>query len=144
MTWVEGSGNVFDYLAALQLTVVPGSGKVRSSAYPVEGMADFPFWQNMLAEGSRIVKQNASWLIGFHTVKCELHLQRGDLRDNEKELRKFVRPYYLAIFADHTLGGAVEHVTEMRYSLVSWTYSSQDRHVGIEFLITFKVSELIT
>lgn len=136
MSWIEGTGNVFDQLVVLQQALI--SNKGRASAYPVDSMGEFPFWQNMLVEGT-VQAQSKGWMIGTHTIRSELHLMRGVLKDNEKELRKYVQPFYAAVMADLTLAGTVTQVQNLSYRLTAWEYSPQDKHVGIEFTLSIEM-----
>lgn len=137
MSWIEGTGNVFDELVEIE-EAITGTKEAKPTA--VEGMAEFPFWINYPLSGD-IQLVSSGWGYGLHTIRCELHIMRGNLADNETTLRPYVRPFYNALGKDPTISATVETVNAIRYKFTGWDYQSGERHIGIEFEIDIKVQE---
>lgn len=137
MSWIEGTGNIWDELVTIQVAI---EDTAAAEPTAVDGMAEFPFWMNYLRLGNFQV-QSAGWGYGIHTIVSELHVMRGALPDNEAEIRKYLRPYYRALGNDPTIGGTVDTVVAIRYAIRVWEYTSSEKHVGIEFEIDVKVAE---
>jgi len=140
MSWIEGTGNVFDELVEIEEDIV--STKVAKPT-AVDGMAEFPFWINYPVSGEFDI-QSSNWGYGLHTIRCELHVMRGALADNEKEIRPYLQPFYKELCKDPTLSGTVEGVNAIRYKFTGWDYQSGEKHIGIEFEVDVKVDETFT
>jgi len=137
MSWIEGTGNVFDALVTIE-EAITGTKDAKPTA--VEGMAEFPFWMNYPVSGEILI-QSSGWGYGLHTLRCELHVMRGTLADTETKLRPFLQPFYNALGKDPTISGTVETVNAIRYKFTGWDYQSGEKHVGIEFEIDVKAQE---
>lgn len=137
MSWITGTGNIWDQLVTIQESVA--STKVAEPT-AVDGMAEFPFWINYPLLGTWN-GQSAGWGYGLHTIRCELHVMRGSLPDNEAEIRQYLRPFYVALNNDPTLGDTVDTINEIRYAFRGWDYLNGEKHIGIEFEVDIKVVE---
>lgn len=137
MSWVEGTGNVFDELTTIQEGIEDTKVALPTAA---DSLSEFPHWINYLRSGE-FIGQSKGWGIGTHTIVSELHIMRGSLPLDEAVIRPYLRPYYTALHNDPTLGDTITQVLAIRYRFIGWEYSPKEKHVGIEFEIDIEVKE---
>ena len=120
-------------LAALERQIV---GVKKAHNETPESLSNFPCFINR--PGTGVLLHAASDLgVAFHTIMCELHIDRRPLPEAEAKARPFIKRFWKIIAANDSLNGTASSVNEIRYFYGPLDFAGET-HIGIRFELDVK------
>lgn len=115
-----------------------------------ENPGDFPYFINYPARGTATCGAGGQGAVRYvHTIRCELHLARKHLPEDERQARPYIEDFIEAIFADPTLNDTVDHIgTGIGPTTISYEYGYlrgwKPARFGIVFTLEVKINKEAT
>lgn len=133
-------------ITQLQAHALSLSGVKDAPTYPPESIDIFPFAVAYLAEGNW--SRMTDFKKGIHTIFVEFHCNRGILPTAIQQATGFVDSFPNKILNEPTLCGEVDTILMDAGQPVKYQFGKLDwgneEHVGVRFIIQFKINSPFT